>query len=399
MHLHIVSILRRLAPGVGLAFALATAASGSRVLWGLPAGGVLVLLYWVALAAGVALASRRSGARWLSPASARLSHPIALGAVVLALCAFNAVFFQWNNSLKAVGRDSTGDDAIIEAFRSFAAGLPMYDARLYDGAPISPGPLWVLLNGWLATLGAHFLMTPLYLVAVLFLLEQGERAGFLALALCNPLVWTTSGTGHDHVAIGLAFLGCLLWARRAGPGVAHVLGLVVAGAILGTSRIVYVGFPILLALCAERLSPRARWCVGGLGTALALGTHAGFMAQAARYQPAHLLDRGLRNVGVPLMIIGAAGALLVLAFAWRRAAARFASPVCFASALLVPHAAIALGELLSVHGRVAVWEGANYLLPALPALAYAWLRAAPLSSAAAPASVANMPCPALAGRP
>lgn len=251
----------------------------------------------------------------------------------------------------------------------------MYDARLYDGAPISPGPLWVLANGWLATLDLHFLMTPLYLAAVLLLLERAQRPPFLLLALINPLVWTTSGTGHDHVAVGLSFLLCLLWARRAGSGAAHATGLVVAAAVLGTSRIVYAPFPILLALCAEGLPRRARWAIGVLGTLLTLGAHALFMAQVAPYQPAHLLDRGLRNVGVPLMIAGSAGALVVLVSAWRWAAARLSSPACFAWALLVPHAAIALGELLTVRGRVVHWEGANYLIPALPALAYAWIRA------------------------
>jgi hypothetical protein len=52
--------------------------------------------------------------------------------------------------------------------------------------------------------------------------------------------------------------------------------------------------------------------------------------------------------------------------------------------LLVPHAAIALGELITTGGRIERWEGANYLIPALPALAYAWIRSARLYSPGRP---------------
>jgi len=366
----------RLGTGLGLIFGLSTLASALRPLSPLPRGGALVCVYSAALALGCAVLWQLD-ARSLERSCRRLGHPIALGAVVASLCVFNAIFFDWNNSLKAVGRDSTGDDAIIEAFRAFAAGLPMYSAQLYDGAPISPGPLWVLLNGGLAELGAHFLMTPLYLVAVLMLLEPAQRGAISALLLLNPLVWTTSGSGHDHVAIGLAFVACLLWAQRA-SGAGSTLGLSLAGAVLGTSRVVYAGVPLLLALCATRSTPRARWTIAGLGTLLTLATHAAFVAQPAPYQPAHLFQRGLNKVGIPLMLLGGAGALLVLAR--RHASSRLASPHWFATLLLVPHGAIALGELLSVRGNVASWEGANYLLPALPALAYAWLRASPAFS-------------------
>jgi hypothetical protein len=369
---------------IGLSFWLSTAVSSLRPIEALPFGEALAVLYTAALAAGGVWLWRRPAAPGLTRAGRWLSRPAVIATAVAALCLFNAFFFEWNNSLKAVGRDSTGDDAIIEAFRAFAAGLPMYSARLYDGAPISPGPLWVLQNGWLATLGAHFLMTPLYLVAVLLLLEPAQRGWFCALCLLNPLVWTTSGAGHDHVAIGLAFLACLLWARRS-AGVAPAIGLTLASAVLATSRVVYLGFPLLLALHATRLAPRVRWMIGGLGTALALAAHVVFIAQDAPYQPSHLFHRGLTMVGLPLMLAGGAGGLLVLALAWHRASTRprgsldWAVPACFAAVLLVPHAAIALGMLLSVQGRVADWEGASYLMPALPALAYACLLAAQVS--------------------
>lgn len=364
---------------LSLVFGFVTLASALRPLASTPRGGLVPCVYYAGLAAGAA-AVWRLDPRSLARVCRRLGQPLPLGVVLATLCVFNSFFFDWNNSLKAVGTDSTGDDAIIEAFRACVAGLPMYSARLYDGSPISPGPLWVLLNGWLAPLGAHFLMTPLYLLAVSMLIEPALRGAFPLLLLINPLVWTTSGTGHDHVAIGLAFLACLLWARRAFGG-AQTLGLTLAGAVLATSRVVYTGFPVLLALCATRLPARARWTVAGLGTLLSLAAQAAFIAQPAPYQPAHLFQRGLAHVGVPLMLVGAAGALLVLALAWRRASSCLASPHWFAAILLVPHGAIALGELLSVHGRVANWEGANYLLPALPALVYAWLRAVPSSSA------------------
>jgi hypothetical protein len=365
----------RLGPGLGLIFGVSTWTTALRPLGSLPHGGPLVCVYSAGLAVACAILWRLD-ARTLERACRRLGHPIALGTVLAGLCLFNAAFFAWNNSLKAVGSDSTGDDAIIEAFAAFAAGLPMYSAQLYDGSPISPGPLWVLLNGWLAPLGAHFLMTPLYLVAVWTLIDPARRGAFTALMLLNPLVWTTSGTGHDHVAIGLAFVACLIWARRASSAWS-MLGLSLAGAVLGTSRVVYAGVPLLLALCATSSTPRARWTSAGLGTLLTLATHAIFSAQAAPYQPAHLFQRGLNNTGIPLMLLGGAGALFVLALAWRQTSSHLASPHWFAGTLLVPHAAVALGELLSVHGDVPRWEGANYLLPALPALAYAWLRASP----------------------
>ncbi len=292
-------------------------------------------------------------------------------ALMLGFVGFCALFYQWASTLE-VG-NSTGDDAVIQPFRAWLSGHSMYGERLFDGAPISPGPLWVLQNGWLSTLGAHFLLTPVYLGATLFLMDSRLRAPFALFFLGSPLVLSTAGTGHDHVAVGLAMLACFLLARDRALTSAGFSLLVLLALALGTARIIYPGFALLLALSVPAMPLRRRWLlviVAGLGS---LSIHLWGYQHFEHYQPLHLLDRGWSRVGLELMILVALLLAAAVAITGGRKDETGARSLFFVTMLLLPHLGIAVGELAASEFELAHWEGANYLFPASPALLWSCL--------------------------
>ncbi len=332
--------------------------------------GWLQLAYVLVIAVCVALlpracrcASQRAGA----------VNDIALAVLLIVFVLFCAQFYPWASSL--VERNSTGDDAIIEPFRALLYGDPLYSARLFDGTPVSPGPLWILVNGWLSAIGLHFLLTPLYLLPCLWLLPREQRLPFAVLMLASPLVWSTAGTGHDHVAIGLGFLTAHLAAPRLARSRTGFVLLVVMVAAMASSRIIYLPWPVLLALSVPGLRRSQRWWLAIAAMVIATTAMLASWQQAGSFPPAHLLQRGL---GVTPAWLIVAGVLVAILLAWHLLRSRRGDGLglaMYAAALVLAHFAIATAELVAVHGEIARWEGANYVLPALPTLIVASLMA------------------------
>ncbi len=332
--------------------------------------GWLQLAYVLAIAIGIALLPRAH--RGFLDHTGTITQA-GLSLLLIAFVLFCAQFYPWASSL--VEGNSTGDDAIIEPFRALLAGDPMYSARLFDGVPVSPGPLWILVNGWLSAIGLHFVLTPLYLLPALWLLPCGQRLPFALLLLASPLVWSTAGTGHDHVAIGLGFLTAYLAAPLLARSRTGFVLLVVMVAALASSRIIYLPWPVLLAVSVPGLRRSQRWWLAIAAMVIATTAMLASWHQAGSFPPAHLLQRGL-GVTPPWLIV--AGALVTALLAWhllRRRRGDGLGLAVYAAALVLAHFAIATAELLAVHGEIARWEGANYVLPALPTLIVASLMA------------------------
>lgn len=279
---------------------------------------------------------------------------------------------------KEFGMGSTGDDAIIVPALTLLTDEKLYDPTLYDGAPISPGPGWILQNSPLVFLDAFWLLTTFYIAlsAIFFrvLLESYREINFVLLALSSSLgFWELMVTGHDLIAVGFCFaLLSLLTARlsierQLDSKWFYVLAMAVG--CFATSRIFFICFPILLAafLWKFRKGMASRFLIVSLMTAL--GLHGYFYVTSDYYQPLHLLQRGSVSVGVYLSMFGFLLTLSAFALIYRKMANTVEDWlggvfIC----LSIPLFVISLGELNSVGFDVARWEGANYLIPAVPLL-------------------------------
>ena len=78
---------------------------------------------------------------------------------------------------RLVPNPSSAPSALIEpAVALFHDRLNPYSIRIFDGAPISPGPGWILLNSPLLLSGLITILTPVYLIF----------SGFMVSKLCKP---------------------------------------------------------------------------------------------------------------------------------------------------------------------------------------------------------------------
>jgi len=295
--------------------------------------------------------------------------------LIMSLSAW--VIYPLADARKLEGKGSTADDAMVEAAQGFWEQGHLYDVVLYDGAPISPGPGWVLLHGPLIWLGAYVLITSLHLGLLASIwrrvLSGSPLALNLALILLSSaiLFWELLVTGHDVIALSVALCSLTLLIHAVaieGRGQRWWLwGIAVLVGWVATSRVVFICYPLLMGLFLSRLrAQQAALIVGIVGTGVALAWHAWGYATHDFYQPLHLFGRGERNVGLGLIWVGLLATLLTVGrVTWWLNLDRWRWLTGLGYCLLVPLATIAAGEWWSVAGDFARWEGANYLLPAL----------------------------------
>lgn len=343
-----------------------------------PLPGLLAGLWGAALLAGLwAWRTYGRGHPRLMPLLNRwLSSYLLIGGMTLAV----GGIYPIADARKLLGKGSTADDAMIEPARALLATGQLYDVSLYDGAPISPGPGWILLHAPLVWLGLYWLITPLHLLLLLGVLRQGLGAppapmtAFVGLLGSSLLTWDLLVTGHDLIALSLALLSLTLLAHRTATEATlarrWLLPLALLMGVVATARVVFLCHPLLMGAFLWRSGQRrpALWLTG-LALAVALGLHAWGYLSHDLYQPLHLFGRGERNVGTWLIGLGGIATLAVGGWVWwslRPTRDHWLRGLSYC--LLVPLATIALGEWLAVGGDFARWEGANYLLPPLVAL-------------------------------
>ena len=88
---------------------------------------------------------------------------------MLAACFAAVSFFIYPvaDARKLSGMGSTGDDAVIEPAKTLLECGRLYDTVLYDGAPVSPGPGWIILNAPFALLHIYWLMNTVYILSLI----------------------------------------------------------------------------------------------------------------------------------------------------------------------------------------------------------------------------------------
>jgi len=114
---------------------------------------------------------------------------------------------------KAIGKGSTGDDAIIEPVKQLLSSGKLYDVKLYDGAPVSPGPGWILLNAPFVVFNCYYLFTPMYLLASIFLIS-------FATTICLHFIFYSTSDyyqplhllnrGKNNIGVFIIVLGILI---------------------------------------------------------------------------------------------------------------------------------------------------------------------------------------------
>ena len=259
--------------------------------------------------------------------------------------------------------------------QSMLSGRNPYDIRLYDGAPISPGPGWLFLNIPFGFQLLHSLLTPAYFLACSHIWRTliGENAN-LPIILCMfcPIFWSLTGSGSDLVALGFALLLCFLVVEcylNSGKSVAWIALLV---GTIATSRIIFIGLPVLLGILFFKRNKAVSIRFACAGLAVSLVWHLLFWSISDFYPPLHLIGRGTGNVSANLMLV--AGLLIIYClFDFFRKQEndfyrRLQTYVCVLASAL---GAIALGELGAVRYDFGLWEGASYLFVAAPAVAFA----------------------------
>lgn len=285
---------------------------------------------------------------------------------------------------KNIGAGSTADDAIIEASLTLLQDAKLYSATTYDGAPISPGPGWILLNSPFVLFDIYWLFPAFHILSAVivtqFLSGTYRESNLALLILPTSLIfWELLVTGHDLIPLGFSFVTIIVltyYLRNSSSVI--TISLLVATAILtgiiATSRIVFIFIPPLLSLFIWKSSKKN--AVFYLFTSMLVSAmlHLYFYITSDFYQPLHLLSRGQTNVGISLSFIGLAATIIAVYGAYQHLQNSIESwMVYFFICISIPLATIAFGELSTIGFQFALWEGANYL--AVPAPLFAFITA------------------------
>ena len=290
----------------------------------------------------------------------------------------NYFIYPIADARKFIGKGSTGDDAIIEAARQFYLTGNMYDIVLQGNAPVSPGPGWILLNSLFVYNNCYFLLTPTYILfsilvySYLFKLNSAPVLILLLLSTCL-IFWELMVTGHDLIALGVSFtiIMMLLYYYCIEIDIDLVsmpifLVSILIG-IIATSRVIFIFLPLLCGLLIFKFKPKLSLFIVVISMVTAIIFHVIFYLKSNIYQPLHLFGRGESHVGFPIIILGALLTAILAIVAYFRINKTLDSfSGWFFILIATPLAFISFGEYLFVGKSFAAWEGANYLMPAIP---------------------------------
>jgi len=294
--------------------------------------------------------------------------------------------------IEGLGRGGTGDDALILPIQALLHGGKPYDVRLFDGAPISPGLGWLLLNGLFAATSTSWLMNGGYMGVAAFLASYKRPARAFAVnasllfMLASFAVIEQIYSQQDLLAIGWAFLICALLVEdhlthRSAGWIGLLTGLA------ATSRIIFIYLPLILTIVYWKSDPHVALRFGLAAGITALAWHVAGIVTSNFYQPLHLLfDRGPSRVGIWVILAGGLVTLVSLALALRDPQSSMRRRFTWLALIVgLPMLFISLGELLTVKGDFSQWEAARYWLPALPTALFALFFVPPAGSEPLPA--------------
>ena len=294
--------------------------------------------------------------------------PSALLLVVLSVAI--AYVYPLADGLKATLGGSDANDAIQLGGAALWQLSNPYALTTYFGNPISPGPGWLALLGPFALLGVQPLGVVAALGFALFALRRAKMSwamlNLITLAWASSLaVWELSTVANDLPMFGLVLLGVVAMLAQPRIPLPTLLFLAVVVGCLATTRISFFYLPFLVGFSLFAVWPRRALWVAIVGGLTMLAWHSGFYwLNPQGYPPFHLLGRGENLLGGPALI-GVLGVLgvtgIAMLYHWR-----WWNPyVHVALGLGVPLGVLSFAELANV-GNFRNWEGATWLIPALP---------------------------------
>ena len=199
----------------------------------------------------------------------------------------------------------------------------------------------------------------------------------LALVLMSTslIFWELLVTGHDLIAIGFCFvlfssLAFKLSVRESDDKIL-LLSLAIAVGIFATSRVVFILFPVLLAILFWKFSKKKALMFLLPSIFVAVSLHGYYFVTSDYYQPLHLFQRGENRVGRYLAVFGLTAsmvALIVIYYQLKQSIESWLYSVFVC--LSIPLTTISIGEFISSNFNFAEWEGANYLVPVIPILLF-----------------------------
>jgi hypothetical protein len=306
-----------------------------------------------------------------------LGNPLSWSTLVVGFAVINYLLYA---STRRVSALSTAPNALMEPAIAFLqAGQHPYSVRLFDGAPISPGPGWILLNAVFSLTGQIELLVPFYLAVAAFLLAKfsnGAALAFVLLLFGSLNFFQMSVTGHDLPATTLAMVALTLALYRWNRYPTLLVALALVSGLVATARVPFLVFPLALSwfLWPINRHRAAAFCAISIGTAL--GTHAAFFFSGnglgLAYQPLRVFGRAMGS-GSTLPLIGGVITMIAAVLALRH---RKKAPQAWLLSLWIlfwPFAFIGVGELvrsgIASGSTWVIWEGKNYVAFSLPFLA------------------------------
>lgn len=310
-----------------------------------------------------------------------LNSPWPSALAVIALSLGVAVVYPLADALKATMGGSDADDAMQLGGLALWHLQNPYAVTTYFGNPLSPGPGWMALASPLSLLGLQPLMTPLALAFAIGALRKaghgwGLISAFTLLYLSSLGVWELAIVGNDLPSWGLMVLGTIALLGMPRLPNKAVYGLALLVGTLATARAPFFYVPLLIGFSLFAVWPKRGLTVAGVGMLTLAAWHGAFyLINAGHYQPLHLVGRGEAllsgaNLIAALGVLGVTGLSMLYHWRW------WPPQTQVALGLGVPFAVLSAAELALV-GSFAKWEGATFLLPALPIALFAVLKACP----------------------
>jgi hypothetical protein len=334
-------------------------------------------------------------AEWRRFAGSRTVTVLLLGAIT-AVSPF--AYHLWARHLPKGTSASAVTLAMTLPVHALLGGHHMYDIALPASVPASPGPGWIVLNAPFTLIHAPWLLIPFWLAAAAVVTRIAYGHGTevnvaLVLLLVSPHFARMVAENQDLLVVPCALILTMVitgrWVRSmpAGVVVAFLAGVV------ATSRLIYLGFPVVLSLMVWRRSHREAITIGAVGVGTAAVLHLVAAIGIHPYPPAHLFGRaGVKEPALTIAVGAVVTAMAVIGMLVRYARRDDGSWLLWlAGAWAVAHAFIGLGELAGTQWAFRYWEGANYVFVgavALVAGVMAWrARSAPVPAPAAPPAV------------
>lgn len=300
------------------------------------------------------------------------------GAFILAV--LNFVLYP---ATRNVANPSTAPNALIEPATALLEGKHPYSVILFDGAPISPGPGWIILNAPITLSGMMFAFIPIYLAISAYALSRIEawRANafvfLLALSVCFLQM---NVTAHDLVAFSLAGVALTVLAHRFQNNMILLALVAILCGVVATARLPFFLFPIAVAACLFHTDRAKAVAFGLIATFVLVSVHGVFFLWADQlsffYQPAHVFGRASKSQSVLQTGFTVALWVVISVRLWLKTTSNLSSWFLLVWAIqFIPFAATGFAELFTSQGisidRLADWEGKGYLYFTIPFLASA----------------------------